>query len=52
VTIPFTPVVYEQAARFVGRMAWEVSREAELLFVGHRREYVATHPSGQAQVDG
>ena len=31
--IAFTPVVYEHAARFVGRTPWEVSRDADLLFV-------------------
>ncbi len=35
--IPFTPVVYEHAARFVGRTPGEVSRDAELMFEGHRR---------------
>jgi len=38
--IPFTPVVYEHAARFVGRTPWEVSRDAELMFEGHRRAYL------------
>jgi uroporphyrinogen decarboxylase len=38
--IAFTPVVYEHAARFVGRTPWEVSRDAELLFEGHRRAYL------------
>ena len=42
-TIPFTPVVYEHAARFVGRTPWEVSRDAELLFEGHRRAYLEYH---------
>ena len=41
--IPFTPVVYEHAARFVGRTPWEVSRDAELLFEGHRRAYLEYH---------
>ena len=50
-TIPFTPVVYEHAARFVGRTPSEVSRDAELLFEGHRREYLATHSGGRAQGD-
>lgn len=39
--ISFTPVVYEHAARFVGRSPWEVSRDAEWLFEGHRRAYLA-----------
>ncbi|HNV00635.1 MAG TPA: uroporphyrinogen decarboxylase family protein, partial [Verrucomicrobiota bacterium] len=38
--IPFTPVVYEHAARFVGRTPWEVSRDAGLLFEAHRAAYL------------
>lgn len=38
--IPFTPVVYEHAARFVQRTPWEVSRDEELMFEGHRRAYL------------
>lgn len=38
--IGFTPVIYEHAARFVGRTPWEVSRDAELLFEAHRRAYL------------
>jgi uroporphyrinogen decarboxylase len=38
--IAFTPVVYEHAARFVGRSPWEVSRDADLMFEGHRRAYL------------
>lgn len=38
--IAFTPVVYEHAARFVGRSPWEVSRDPELLFEAHRRAYL------------
>ncbi len=38
--IAFTPVVYEHAARFVGRTPWEVSRDPELLYEGHRRAYL------------
>ena len=30
--IAFTPVIYEHAARFVGRSPWDVSRDPELLF--------------------
>ncbi len=41
--IAFTPVVYEHAARFVGRTPWRVSRDAELLFEGHRRAYLEYH---------
>lgn len=37
--ISFTPVIYEHAARFVGRSPWDVSRDPELLFEGHRRAY-------------
>src|SRR5512134_3965338 len=38
--IAFTPAVYEHAARFVGRTPWEVSRDPELMFEGHRRAYL------------
>ncbi len=38
--IGFTPVVYEHAARFVGRTPWEVSRDPELMFAGHRGAYL------------
>jgi uroporphyrinogen decarboxylase len=38
--IAFTPVVYEHAARFTGRTPWEVSRDPELLFAGHRAAYL------------
>jgi uroporphyrinogen decarboxylase len=41
--IAFTPVVYEHAARFVGRTPWEVSRDADLMFEGHRRAYLEYH---------
>ena len=37
--ISFTPVIYEHAARFVGKTPWEVSRDADLMFEGHRRAY-------------
>jgi uroporphyrinogen decarboxylase len=36
VKISFNPSVYEHAARFVGRTPWETSRDAELIFQGHR----------------
>ncbi len=39
-TIDFTPAVYEHAAAFVGRTPWEVSRDPELMFEGHRRAYL------------
>lgn len=38
--IPFTPVIYEHAARFVGRTPWEVSRDPELMFAAHRAAYL------------
>jgi uroporphyrinogen decarboxylase len=38
--IPFTPAVYEHAARLIGRMPWEVSRDADLMFAGHRAAYL------------
>lgn len=38
--IPFSPSVYEHAARFVGKSPWEVSRDAELMFEGHRRAWL------------
>jgi uroporphyrinogen decarboxylase len=41
--IAFTPVVYEHAARFVGRSPWEVSRDGDLLFEGHRRAWLEYH---------
>jgi uroporphyrinogen decarboxylase len=34
--IPFNPSVYEHAARFAGHTPWETSRDAELIFRGHR----------------
>lgn len=36
----FTPVIYEHAARFVGKSPWEVSRDPDLLFAGHRAAYL------------
>ena len=39
--IAFTPAVYEHAARFTGRTPWEVSRDPELLFEGHRAAFLA-----------
>ena len=38
-SIPFTPAVYEHAARFVGRSPAEVSRDGELLFQAHAGAY-------------
>ena len=37
--ILFLTVVYEYAARFVGRTPWEVSGDPELMFAGHRAAY-------------
>jgi uroporphyrinogen decarboxylase len=41
--IPFTPVIYEHAARFVGRSPWEVSRDPQLMFAAHRAAYLEYH---------
>lgn len=41
--IPFTPAVYEHAARFVGRSPWEVSRDPALLHAAHRGAYLEYH---------
>jgi len=38
--IPFTPAVYEHAARFAGRTPAEVSRDGDLLFQAHRGAYL------------
>lgn len=35
----FTPVVYEHAARFIGKSPWEVSRSAGLLVEAHAAAY-------------
>ena len=35
----FTPVVYEHAAKFIGRRPWEVSRSADLLVEAHAAAY-------------
>ncbi len=39
-TIPFTPAVYEHAAKLIGRTPWEVSRDPELIFAGHRAAWL------------
>lgn len=39
--IPFNPSVYEHAARFVGRTPYEVSRDAEMMFQGHKEAWLA-----------
>ena len=41
VKIPFNPSVYEHAARFTGRTVLEVSRDAELMFAGHKAAWLA-----------
>ncbi|MCP4784160.1 MAG: hypothetical protein GY903_25560 [Fuerstiella sp.] len=38
--IPFTPAVYEHAARLVDRSPWDVSRDPELAFAGHREAFL------------
>ncbi|MEK7407758.1 MAG: uroporphyrinogen decarboxylase family protein [Acidobacteriota bacterium] len=38
--IPFSPSVYEHAARFAGHTPWETSRDPELLFLGHRDAWI------------
>lgn len=41
--IPFTPAVYEHAARFVERSPWDVSRDPDLLFEAHKRAFLEYH---------
>ncbi len=43
VKIPFTPSIYEHAARLIGRSPWDVSRDRDLLFSGHRAAYLRYH---------
>lgn len=38
--IPFTPQVYEHAARVIRRTPWEVSRDENLLFEAHKAAYL------------
>lgn len=38
--IPFTPQIYEHAARMIGRTPWEVSRDEDLLFEAHKAGYL------------
>lgn len=38
--IHFAPSVYEHAATFVGRTPWDVSRDGDLMFEGHRAAYL------------
>ena len=50
--IPFAPAVYEHAARFTGRTPWEVSRDAELMFAGHRAAWLEyRHPTLAVGID-
>lgn len=37
--IPFSPSVYEHAASMIQRSPWEVSRDPDLMFEGHRAAY-------------
>lgn len=39
--IPFTPSVYEHAARWAGCSPWEASRDPEKMFRGHRAAWLA-----------
>lgn len=41
--IPFSPAVYEHAARIISRTPWETSRDPELLYAGHRAAWEAYH---------
>ena len=43
--IPFSPSVYEHAARLIGRTPWDVSRDLELLCRAHRTAYEQYHHS-------
>jgi uroporphyrinogen decarboxylase len=48
----FTPVVYEHAAKFIGRSPWEVSRSADLLVQAHAAAYtVYRHAPVVAGID-
>ena len=38
--IPFTPSVYEHAARLVDETPWKVSRDPGLLYTAHRTAYL------------
>ncbi|MCX7824912.1 MAG: hypothetical protein N2689_05080 [Verrucomicrobiae bacterium] len=38
--LPFTPAVYEHAARMINRTPWETSRDPELLYAGHRAAHL------------
>lgn len=48
----FAPVVYEHAAKFIGRRPWEVSRSADLLVEAHAAAYaVYRHAPVVAGID-
>jgi len=48
----FTPVVYEHAAKFIGRSPWEVSRSPDLLVEAHAAAYaVYRHAPVVAGID-
>ena len=48
----FTPVVYEHAAKFIGKRPWEVSRSADLLVEAHAAAYaVYRHAPVVAGID-
>jgi uroporphyrinogen decarboxylase len=48
----FTPVVYEHAAKFIGRRPWDVSRSADLLVEAHAAAYaVYRHTPVVAGID-
>jgi uroporphyrinogen-III decarboxylase len=50
--LEFTPVVYEHAAKFIGRRPWEVSRNADLLVEAHAAAYaVYRHAPVVAGID-
>ena len=38
--ISFSPSVYEHAAKMVGRSPWDVSRDPDLMFEGHKRAFL------------
>ena len=50
--LEFAPVVYEHAAKFIGRRPWEVSRSADLLVEAHAAAYaVYRHAPVVAGID-
>jgi uroporphyrinogen decarboxylase len=38
--IPFTPSIYEHAASMINRSPWDVSRDPDLLYAGHRAAFL------------